>query len=53
MALYGNKLSTTENCTFRVTGPTWMGSITLPSEFVVVPLKLDNTRLGFSKADGE
>lgn len=53
MALYEDKLSTTENCTFRVIGPAWMGSTTSPSEVVVAPLKLDNRCPGFSKVDGE
>ena len=53
MALYGDKSSTTENCTFRVTGPAWMDNTTSPSEVVVAPLKSDNKHLGFYKVDGK
>lgn len=53
MALYGDKSSTTENRTFRVTRLTWMGNTMSPNEVVVALLKPDNKCLRFFKADDE
>ena len=52
MALKGDKSSTTENCTLKVTGPTWTGSTASPREVVKAPLNLDRTHLGFSRLEG-
>ena len=52
MALKGDKSSTTENCTLKVTGPTWTSSTASPREVVEAPLNPDRTRLGFSRLEG-
>ena len=49
MTLKGDKSYTTENCTLRVTGPTWTGSIMSPKEVVDDPLNPDRIRPGFSR----
>ena len=51
MALKGEKSSTTENRTFRMTGPAWIGNITSPSDVVEAPLNPDNILPGFSWLD--
>ena len=53
MALNGDKSSTTENCTFRVTGSTWTGNTMSPKDVAEAQLNLDNIRPGFSKFEGE
>ena len=52
MALKGDKSSTTENCTLRVTGPTWTGSTTSPREVVEALLNPEKIRPMFSRLDG-
>ena len=52
MALNGDRFSTTENCTFRITGPTWTGNTISPREVVEALLNPDSIHTGFSKADG-
>ena len=52
MALKGDKSSTTESCTFWITGPTWTGSTTFPKEVFEPSLNPNSIRLGFSRADG-
>ena len=52
MALRGDKSSSTDNCTLKVTGPTWTGSTASPREVVEAPLNPDRTRLGFSRLEG-
>ena len=52
MALKGDKSSTTENNTFRVTGLAWIGNIMSPSDVVEAPLNPDNILPGFSRLDG-
>ena len=49
MTLKGDKSCTTENCTLRVTGPAWIGSIMSPKEVVDDPLNSDRIRPGFSR----
>ena len=51
MALKWDKSSTTENCTFWITDPTWTGSTTSSKEVVEDPLNLDSIHPGFSRAD--
>ena len=53
MALNGDRSSTTENCTFRVTGPAWTSNTMSPKDVVEAPLKPDNIRPGFSRVDVE
>ena len=53
ITLYGDKSSTTENRTFKVTKSAWMGRMTSPKETVDASLNLVKIWLGFSKADGE
>lgn len=53
MALNGDRSFTTENCTFRATGPTWTGNTMLPRDVVEAPLKTDNICPGFSRVNGE
>ena len=52
MALKGDRSSTTENCTLRMTGPTWTGSTTSPMEVVATPLNPDRIRPRFSRLEG-
>ena len=52
MPLNGDRSSTTENCTFRITGPTWTGRMISPRDVVEVPLNPDSIHPGFSKVDG-
>ena len=52
MALKGDKSSTTENCTLRMTGPAWTSSTTSPREVVAAPLNPDKIRPGFSRLEG-
>ena len=52
-ALYGDKSSTTEKQTFKITKPAWIGRTTLPRETVEAPLKLIKMRNEFSKVDEE
>ena len=51
MVLKGDKSSTTENCTFWITGPTWTSSTTCPREVVEASLNPDSIHPGFSRAD--
>lgn len=53
MALNGGMSSTTENCTFKVTGSTWMGSMMSSNDVVEAPLNPNNIRPGFSILEGE
>ena len=53
MALNGDRSSTIENCTFRVTGSAWTGNTMLPRDVVEAPLNPDNIRPGFSIFKGE
>ena len=54
MALKENKSSTTENCTFWITGPTWTSSTTCPRKVVEASLNPDSIHSGFSRAgDGK
>lgn len=52
MALKGDKSSTTENWTLRVTGSGWIDSIMSPSDVVETPLNPDSILPGFSRLDG-
>ena len=52
MPLNGDRSSTTENYTFRITGPAWTGSMISPREVVEVPLNPDSIHPGFSKVGG-
>lgn len=52
MALNGDKSSIIENCTFRITGLTLMGSMISPKEVVEAPLNPDSTCPRFSRVDG-
>ena len=52
MALKGDKSSTTENCTLRMTGPAWTDSTTSLREVILAPLNLDKIHLMFSKLEG-
>lgn len=52
MAFKGDKSSTKDNCTLRVTGLAWIGSIMSPRDVVETPLNLDNIRPGFSRLEG-
>ena len=45
----GDKSCTIENCTLRVTWPTWTGSTISPKEVVDAPLNLNKIRPGFSR----
>lgn len=49
MTLKGDNSCTTENCTLRVTGPAWTGSIMSPKDVVEDPLNPDKIRPGFSR----
>ncbi|RVW47933.1 hypothetical protein CK203_096802 [Vitis vinifera] len=49
MTLKGDNSCTTENCTLRVTGPAWTGSIMSPKDVVDDPLNPDKIRPGFSR----
>ncbi|RVX10761.1 hypothetical protein CK203_018299 [Vitis vinifera] len=49
MTLKGDNSCTTENCTLRVTGPAWTGSIMSPKDVVDDPLNPDKIRSGFSR----
>ena len=49
MTLKGDKSCTIENCTLRVTGPAWTGSIISPKEVVNAQLNPDKIRPGFSR----
>ena len=49
MILKGDKYCTTENCTLRVTRPTWTGNTISPKEVVDDLLNLDKIRPGFSR----
>ena len=51
MALKGDKSSTTENCTLRMTRPAWTGSTTSPREVVFAPLNPDKIYPGFSRPE--
>ena len=52
MALKDDKSSTTENCTFWVTGPAWTGNTTSPREVVEAPLNPNSIRPRFFMVDG-
>lgn len=52
MALKNDKSSTIENCTFRITGPTWTGSTTSPKEVVEALLNPNSIHSRFSRVDG-
>ena len=49
MILKGDNSCTTENCTLRVTGPTWTNSTMSPNDVVDDPLNPDRIRTGFSR----
>ena len=49
MTLKGDSSCTTENCTLRVTGPAWTGSMISPKDVVDDPLNPDKIRPGFSR----
>lgn len=52
MALNKDRSSTTKNCTFRITGSAWTGSMISPREVIEDPLNLDSIHLRFSGDDG-
>ena len=52
MALKGDKSSTTENCTLRMTGLAWTGSTMSQRKVVVAPLNPDKIHPGFSRLEG-
>ena len=52
MALKGDRSSTTENCTLRMTGLAWIDNTKSPREVVEAPLNPDNIRLGFYRLEG-
>ena len=52
IALKGNKSSTMDNCTLRVTGPTWIDSTISPRDVFEAPLNPDSIRPGFSRLEG-
>lgn len=52
MALKGDKSSTTDNCTLRVTDPACIGGMMSPRDVVEAPLNLDNIIPGFSRLEG-
>lgn len=51
MALNKDRSSTTKNCTFRITGSAWTGSMMSPREVVEDLLNLDSIHLRFSRDD--
>ena len=52
MALKRDKSSTTENCTLRVTGSTWIDNTMSLREVVEAPLNPNNIRPEFSRMEG-
>ena len=52
IALKGDKSSTTDNCTLRVTSPTWIDSTISPRDVVEAPLNPNSIRFGFSRLEG-
>lgn len=52
IALKGDKSSTTENYTLRVTGSAWIGSTMSLMDVVEAPLNLDSIRPRFSRLEG-
>lgn len=52
IALKGDKSSTTDNCTLRMTRPTWIDSMMSPRDVVEAPLNPDSIRPGFSRLEG-
>lgn len=53
MALIGDMSSTIENCTFKVTGLAWTGSMMSSNDVVEAPLNPDNILPGFSILESE
>ena len=53
MALNGDRSFTIENCTLRITGPTWTGNTMSPRDVVEAPLNPDNICPRFSRLEGE
>ena len=52
ITLKGNKSSTMDNCTLRVTGPAWIGNTISLRDVFEAPLNPDSIRPGFSKLEG-
>lgn len=52
MALKGDKSSTRDNCTLRVTELAWIGNMMSPRDVVEAPLNPDSIHPGFSRPEG-